>query len=77
MKNFRSKLLQQMLKAGFKKEEALCEIDFLIQIISGKAKKDFYLNPLLKITDEEKKLIYNIVKRRLDENMPVQYLVNK
>jgi release factor glutamine methyltransferase len=77
MKNFKLQLIEIMQKQGFDREEARNEIDFFVETVSGKKKKDFLMNPLLEISTKEKEIIDDFVKKRIKENIPAQYLVGK
>ena len=70
-------IIQNLLTVNLSKSEAEAEFYFLLEALTGLKKKDFLLNPKLKLDKETEEKLVSLVKRRVEEKIPVQYLVNK
>lgn len=57
-------------------EEAIQEAAFLIENICKLTTKDFLLNPDIEFSKKEEETLLNLTKMRIEEGLPVQYLVN-
>lgn len=67
----------KLINAGIEQNEAQIETDILILHIFGLSKIDIFTDPDKKISKELlNKLNFNL-KRRIEEKIPVQYLINK
>lgn len=69
--------ITKLINADIEQNEAQIESDILIQQVFGLSKIDIFSNPDKKISkDLIDKFNFNL-KRRIEEKIPVQYLINK
>ncbi len=71
------KTVEKFIKNGIEPGEARLEISLLIKEVFGFTKKDLIINPSPEFPDNRLERFNFLVKRRLEERIPVQYLVNK
>ncbi len=57
--------------------EAKIEVSILVENVFNLTNRDLILNPSLEASDDKLKKFIFLVKKRLDERIPVQYLINK
>lgn len=58
-------------------EQACSEAEILLEFISGYKKKDFLINKELKLSTEQQSALDNLLKKRFERRIPVQYLTQK
>lgn len=70
--NFTHKLIENNIEPS----EAKLEVSLLFEKILGVSKKELIMQKSLKLSEDKLEEINNLVKKRIEEKMPVQYLVN-
>jgi release factor glutamine methyltransferase len=74
--NIKINIISELKHAGIDHHEAIAEAEYLIEFISKYTKQDFILNPTLELTPLQLDKLNRVVKRRVNERIPVQYLTN-
>jgi len=77
MKNLRSAIISKFINAGIETQEASIEADIIINYVTKLTRKDLLLNPDITISSEDQVKINDLVDRRVNERIPVQYLTHK
>jgi release factor glutamine methyltransferase len=75
--NIRKQAVLDLTKSDIAQNEASIEADILVKHIFNLAKKDLLINPELKMTEDLVAKFKDLVKKRISEKIPVQYLINK
>ncbi len=58
-------------------EQACSEAEILLEFVSGYKKKDFLIDKELKLSTEQQAILDDLLKKRFEERIPVQYLTQK
>ncbi|MEW5819102.1 MAG: peptide chain release factor N(5)-glutamine methyltransferase [Cyanobacteriota bacterium] len=74
--DFRNNAIKELGESGVLKPEAIAEVDLLLYHILNITKKDLYLSNNFNIPDEKINLINDNLSKRINENVPIQYLLN-
>lgn len=77
LKEFRLSLINKLIEYGLSKEESSSEIDFLIENTLGLTRKDILFKSDMKISDDKKEKIEELIKSRIENKIPLQYLLKK
>ena len=77
LKTLTQNTVAKLEKAGIDSREAALESEILLDFIFGTTKKDLILNPDKILPEEKLKKFDSLIKRRIKEKIPVQYLTNK
>jgi len=76
LQNLKIETLKKYSAAGIEKNEALAEFGLLAEVILAVNKKDFLLNPEKTLDTKAVKKFNQLINRRIQEKIPVQYLIN-
>ncbi|HSA06664.1 MAG TPA: peptide chain release factor N(5)-glutamine methyltransferase [Candidatus Gastranaerophilales bacterium] len=77
MKKIIENTIKKFINENIEFNEAKIEISQLVEHVFGFTKKDIMLNPSLKASGDKLNQFNSLVKKRLKQKMPVQYLINK
>jgi release factor glutamine methyltransferase len=77
LNKLRKKFLSMLTNIGLSKPEALAEIDILFEHCFGLTKKDIILEKNINIDEKHLEQFNNLLNKRVNEKIPVQYLTNK
>lgn len=75
MMQFRKRLFELYKTNNFSDSEALAEIDFSIELISGSTKKELVLGK--ELSEEHKSLITKAIERRVKTREPLAHIIGK
>jgi len=75
--NIRQQTVLDLIKSGIAQNEASIEADILIEHIFGLSKKDLIVNPDQEAPKNLVNEFNNLVQKRINEKIPIQYLVKK
>ncbi|MDD3012584.1 MAG: peptide chain release factor N(5)-glutamine methyltransferase [Candidatus Gastranaerophilales bacterium] len=75
--NIRHQAVLELINSGIAKNEASIEANILVECVFGLSKKDMLINPKQKVPENLEKKFKELVQKRINEKIPVQYLVNK
>lgn len=71
------KNLTKILSSIVPSSQAAFEAELLVEFVSGYKKKDFILYPDLLLNKDQQDKLDNLLKKRLQKRIPVQYLVGQ
>jgi len=77
IQNLRKNAVFELIKNGISQNEALIEVDMMLQHFLGIEKKDLFSCKDIIIDDIKVDKLNSAIKKRIKENIPVQYLINK
>jgi len=77
LKELRNKTLSKLLNIGLAQSEASAEADILFEHCFGLNKKDLLMQNNITISDKDLIIFENLLEKRINEKIPVQYLTNK
>lgn len=66
-----------LLESGISLNEAAVETDILMDYVFGVTKKDLILNPDTDLPKKKLEIFHELIEKRINEKIPVQYLVKK
>lgn len=69
--------LNSLIESGIERNEALIELDLIIQKFTGLSKKDFILNPNVEVSSTNINVIEDSINLRISNKKPVQYILNE
>jgi len=69
--------VNKLIEAKIVLNEARLEANLLVEAVFNLSKKDILLNPSHSVPEEGLKRFDSLVKRRIEERVPVQYLINR
>ncbi len=72
-----NKTVDKFIQNGILLNEARCEVYLLIEEVFGQTKKDLFINPSKSFSEDEIEKFNRLVSMRINEKIPVQYLINK
>lgn len=65
------------LAAIVPKSQAFLEAEILVEFVSGYSRKDFIISPDLSLSKDQQKKLDMLVKMRIEQRIPVQYLTEQ
>lgn len=77
IKDIKNNTVLMLQNSGISLSEAALETDILLNFVFGVTKKDLILNPEKKLDFEKLEIFNALIKRRIEEKIPVQYLTNE
>lgn len=77
LKTLFDKTIKYFIKNGIEKNESELETLLLIENVFGNTRKDLIINPSQKLPENKLDFFYSLIKKRIEEKIPVQYLINK
>ncbi len=77
LKELFNKTVDKFTENSITSSEARYEVYLLIEEVFGLTKKDLVINPYQEVPEDGVKRFNSFVKRRIEDKVPVQYLVNK
>lgn len=77
VKDIKNYVLRELARHEIPPEEARVETDILVEHVFGLKTKDLILNPEIEISEKKLKEFNSLLKKRIDEKIPLQYLTNK
>lgn len=77
LKNVRQNAVSELIRNGISQIEATLEVDILLDHIFGLKRKDIIGYPDTILQENKLAKFYNLISRRVNEKLPVQYLTHK
>ncbi len=77
LKDLKTFAIKELEKNNIFLNEARIEVELLMEHVFGLKPKDLLLNPEIKIPQKKEQKFTDLIKKRIEKNMPVQYLTNK
>ena len=75
--NIYKNTVDELIKSGISKNEASIEAEMLIEYVFNIKKIDIITNPHVIVDNEKAEKLKILIKKRIEERIPVQYLTNK
>lgn len=77
IKSLKNKVISELTQNNISINEARIETELLIEHVFCVKNKDLIINPDIEIPENKLKEFNSLIKKRLEEKIPVQYLINK
>ncbi len=77
IKYIRKNAVSKLIGSSILLEEAKEEVDILLGFVAGITKKDFIIHPDRELSDTQVEKLENLINKRIENKIPVQYLTNK